>query len=109
MDYQAWLNLMQEYAKSPKDIQEQIKSLKQIEQWLQMNITMVQNSIQYLNMCKDVSENSNMNNFFQQFNAMMQQNSNFDMQNVVMKASSDWIEQMKKIQEGWKNSNSKPE
>jgi len=74
-----------------------------------MNITMVQNSIQYSNMCKDVSENSNMNNFFQQFNAMMQQNSNFDMQNVVMKASSDWIEQMKKIQEGWKNSNSKPE
>jgi hypothetical protein len=108
MDYQAWLNLMQEYAKNPKDIQDQIKSLQQIEQWLQMNMTMVQNSIQYLNMCKDVSQSSNINNFFHQFNSFVNKNNNFDMQSMVIKASTDWIEQVKKMQEDWqKNTNTK--
>ncbi len=110
MDYQAWLNLMQEYAKKPQDIQEQIKSLQQIEQWLQMNTTMVQNSIQYLNMCKDISENSNINNFFQQFNSFMNKNDTFDMQSTMMKASADWLDQVKKIQENWqKNNGVKPD
>ena len=104
MDYQAWINLMQEYAKNPKDIQEQIKSLEQIEQWLKMNLTMVQNSIQYLTMCKDISQNSNINNFMQQFNNFVNQNNNnFDMQNTIMKVSTDWIEQIKKMQENWQD------
>jgi methyl-accepting chemotaxis protein len=116
MNYDQWSILMQQYTQQPQNINEQLQSLKQIQQWLNMNLAMVDSSIQYLNLCANMQDKTNINqthNAFQTFVNMMQ-NAAANMQNTANTSkntsteqqetssiSNNWLEHMQNMQQNW--------
>ncbi len=113
MNYDQWSMLMQQYTKQPQNINEHIQSLKQIQQWLSMNLAMVESSIQYLNMCASMQDKTHINqthNAFQTFVNMMHNasaampNSNAQNQSQTQNNTAEpnnWLAHMQNMQETW--------
>ncbi len=107
MDYQQWFSCIQQYMSKPNEMQNNLESLKQVEKWLEINLNMVKNTIQYIEFYKNFSNTANTANTANasntDSNSSYEKNSpvdmNFDLSNVndINKISQEWLQNMQKI------------